>query len=172
MNNSKYKCCCGMEFKTERSWKFHMTRCDCGKTKDICKMERMRSPIISTFLDNLFISTQCLYIEDDLDRFIKFFKEALCKIDRREMSYFIKDVKKDGVILIKGLQDLTLRKEGDKYVSYEWITLTGDEFFNYIIPYLNDKIDGICNDKNLIGYKLLKADNVGVYLRELKKLSK
>jgi len=172
MNCCDYKCACGMTLKNERGWKFHLTRCDCGRTKDIVKMERMKSPIISTFLDNLFISTQSLFIEDDLDRFIKFFNEALCKINRQEMSYFIKDVKKDGVVLIKGLQDLTIRKEDDKYVSYEWINLSGDEFFNYIISYLNERIENICHEKNIIGYKLLKIDNVNLYLRELKKLSK
>lgn len=167
-----FKCQCGMSLKNERLWKFHLTRCDCGRTKDIVKMERMRSPIISKFLDNLFISIQSLFIKDDLDRFIKFFNEALCKIQRADMSYFIKDVKGKCNVLIKGLQDLTLRKENDKYISQEWISITGDEFFNYIIPYINEKIENICKEKNIAGFKLLKVDNVGIFLRELKRLSK
>ena len=167
-----FKCACCYEFKSELSWKCHMSRCDCGRTKDIVKMERMKSPIIDKFLDNLFISKQSLFIEDDLDRFNKFFKEALIKIDRQDMSYFIKDVKNKGSVLVKGLQDLTSRKKDDKYVSYEWVMLTGKEFFDYIIPYLNRRIEYL-NDKENIAYKLLKIDdNVGLYLRKLKMLSK
>ena len=167
-----FKCQWGCKFDTERGWKFHMTRCDCGRTKDIIKMERMRAPIIDDFLDDLFISKESIFIIDDLDRFDKFFHDALIKIDRQDMSYVIKDVKNKGCVLVKGLQDLTIRKQDDEYVSYEWITLTGKEFFDYIIPYLNLRIVEYCNEKGYIGYKLLKIDNIGLYLRELKMLSK
>ena len=168
-----FKCACNCHFQSESVWKFHMSRCDCGRTKDIIKMERMRSPIISVFLDNLFISINALKIGDDLDRFNKFFHEALIKIDRQDMSYFIKDVKNKGYVLVKGLQDLTSRKQGDKYVSYEWVSLDAKEFFDYIISYLNNRIVEYCNEKGYIGYKLLKIDdNIGLYLRALKKLSK
>lgn len=169
---SEYNCVCNCVFKNERAWKFHLTKCDCGRTKDICKMERMRSPIISVFLDNLFISVKSLYITDDLDRFNLFFKEALNKIQRADMSYFIKDVKKNGIVLIKGLQDLTLRKKGDNYVSYEWVSITGDEFFSYIISYLNNRIETLCKENKYINYNLLKVDNVNQYLKELKNISK
>lgn len=171
-NCCEYKCACNCSFKSERAWKFHMTRCDCGKTIDIVKMERMRSPIIDRFLDNLFIDKEALYIEDEFDRFIRFFNNALCKINRQDFSYFIKDVKNKGSVLIKGLQDLSIRKKGDRYISYEWITLTGKEFFEYIIPYLNFRIVEYCNEKGYFGYKILKVGDVGIYLRELKKLSK
>ena len=132
----------------------------------------MKSPIINTFLDNLFIFKEALYIEDELDRFIKFFNEALVKIERNNFSYFIKDVKNEGSVLIKGLQDLTIRKKRDYYVSYEWINITGKDFFDYIIPYLNFRIVEYANENGYIGYKILKVDNVNLYLRELKKLSK
>lgn len=171
MKCCEYKCCCSMTFKSETSWKFHQSRCDCGRTLEIVKFERMRSPIINTFLDNLFISIQSLSIENDLDRFIKFFNEALVKLNRADFSYYIKDVKKS-IVLIKGLQDLTARKKKDFYVSYEWINITGEEFFNYIIPYLNKRIENICKEKNIINYKLLEVDNINFYLRELHKLSK
>ena len=171
---SNFECACGKSFKSERAWKFHIfSRCDKGNTIRLVKQERMRGPIINIFLDKLFISTQSLFIEDDLDRFILFFKEALCKIDRQDMSYYIKELKQNGIVLIKGLQDFSARKEEDiDYVNYEWVSIKGDEFFNYIIPYLNNRIENICNDKNLFGYKLLKIDNVNMYLRELQKLSK
>ena len=172
MNNSKYNCCCGMRFNTERGYKFHMTRCDCGRTIDLCKMERMSSPIIDIFLDNLFISTQSLFIEDDLDRFSKFFNEAFVRLERPDFSFYIKELKKDGIVLVKGLQDLSLRKEGDDYVSYEWSRITGVVFFNYIIPYLNNRIIEIATDKNLIGFHLLKVGDINVFLRELRKLAK
>ena len=173
MSSREYKCCCNLTFKTERSWKSHMKRCDCGRTINIVKMERMRSPIINDFLNKLFISTQSLFIENDLDRFILFFKEALCKIDRKDMSYYIKELKQTGIVLVKGLQDFSARKAEDaEYVNYEWNSIKGCEFFNYIIPYLNNRIENICYDKKIFGYKLLKIDNVNLYLRELKKLSK
>lgn len=168
----EYNCVCNCQFSSERGFKYHLTKCDCGRTKDICKMERMRSPIINVFLDNLFISVKSLYITDDLDRFNLFFKEALNKIQRADMSYFIKDVKKNGIVLIKGLQDLTLRKKGDNYVSYEWVSITGDEFFSYIISYLNNRIETLCKENKYINYNLLKVDNVNQYLKELKKISK
>jgi D-arabinose 1-dehydrogenase-like Zn-dependent alcohol dehydrogenase len=161
-----------MSFKTERAWKYHMSKCDCGNTLKLVKMERMRSPIISTFLDNLFISVDALKIEDDLDRFNKFFHEALCKINRQDISYYIKELKKDGVVLIKGLQDLSNRKIGDKYVSFEWIQITGKEFLNYIISYLNDKINILKENDKYDRIKLLKINDVNQYLKELKNISK
>jgi D-arabinose 1-dehydrogenase-like Zn-dependent alcohol dehydrogenase len=161
-----------MSFKTERAWKYHMSKCDCGNTLKLVKMERMRSPIISTFLDNLFISVDALKIEDDLDRFNKFFHEALCKINRQDISYYIKELKKDGVVLIKGLQDLSNRKIGDKYVSFEWIQITGKEFLNYIISYLNDKINILKENDKYDRIKLLKVNDVNQYLKELKNISK
>jgi hypothetical protein len=172
MNCCEYKCCCSMSFKSERAWKYHLTKCDCGNTLKIVKMERMRSPIISTFLNNLFISVDALKIEDDLDRFNKFFHEALCKINRQDMSYYIKEVKKDGVVLIKGLQDLNIRKIEDEYVSYEWIQITGEQFLNYIISYLNDRIKILKKNDKYDRFKLLKVNNVNQYLKELKNISK
>ena len=172
MNNSKYNCCCGMGFQTERGYKFHLSRCDCGRTIDLCKMERMRSPIIDIFLDNLFISTQSLFIEDNFDRFSKFFKECFVRLERPDFSFYIKELKKNGIVLVKGHQDLSLRKDDDDYVSYEWSNISGVDFFNYIIPYLNERIENMCEKNNLIGYNVLKVDNVYQYLRELRKLAK
>ena len=172
MNCSKYNCCCSMSFNSERAWKYHLSRCDCGNTIKIVKMERMRSPIISTFLDNLFISVDALKIKDDLDRFNKFFHEALCKINRQDTSYYIKELKKGGVVLIKGLQNLSIRKENDNYVSYEWIQITGEEFLNYIISYLNDKIIILKENDKYDRIKLLKVNDVNQYLKELKNISK
>jgi len=147
-------------------------KCDCGRTKDIVKMERMRSPIINEFLDKLFISIQSLYIKDDLERFITFFNHAIIQLQRQDFSYFIKDVKKNSEVLVKGVQDLTLRKKNDNYVSYEWISMNGEDFFNHIVPYLNNRIEKIADEKHLQNYNLLKVNNVNEYLRELKKISK
>jgi hypothetical protein len=170
---NKFECACGKSFKNERAWKSHIKRCDCGRTINIVKFERMRSPIINIFLDKLFISTQSLFIENDLDRFILFFKEALCQINRQDVSYYIKELKQTGIVLIKGFQDFSARKEEDaEYVNYEWNSIKGCEFFNYIIPYLNDRIEEHAKNNNLFGYKLLKIDDINLYLRELKKLSK
>lgn len=168
---TNFKCCCEMSFNNERAWKYHMTRCDCGNTLKLVKMERMRSPIISTFLDNLFISVDALKIEDDLDRFNKFFHEALYKINRQDMSYYIKELK-DGVVLIKGLQDLTVRKKNDKYISFEWISTDGKTFLNYIINYLNNRIKLLKVNDKYDRIKLLKVNDVHQYLKELKNISK
>ena len=172
MNFEPRKCCCGILLKSERAWKFHINRCDCGRTKDLVKFERMRSPIFNEFLDKLFISVQALYLEDNLDRFTKFFHEALIKINRADISFYIKELKNDGVVLVKGLQDLTLRKEEDDYISFEWINLSTKDFFDYMISYLNKRIDDIAIEKNLVGYKLLVVDDLNTYLRELRKITK
>lgn len=168
-----FTCNCGMCFTTQLGYRFHTEkRCDNGAGLVILKNERIRAEIIDVFIDNFKLDRQTLCLEDDLERFIKIFNDNLLNKNPRNISFYIRDFKKDGCVAVKGFQDYKNKKQTDHYVSREWTCMCGSEFLNYIIEKLNKRIISYGKEIRTKSFNILKIDNINMYLKELKKISK
>ena len=127
MSKATYNCLCGFKTPYFPLYINHTTRkCGCERMLKICETERSLSLPIDLFIKKLIENKEELHQSHKIINTLK-------QNNKNSIPFYILK----NVSFIKGWNNLTPKKEGDKSSDYKWSIINTKEFIHKYIEYYN-----------------------------------
>mgnify|MGYP003675914134 CR=1 FL=1 len=160
---------CNLQFKTLRGYNYHYhLKCDKGKLLENLNFERLKSPIITEFLENLKISPNYFSIQNEIERFKYFFNYAFRHKQRQDFPLYINRI--DGAKSICYFKVINVINRQSHWIKIE----NTKTILDLILDPINKRIHKYCKENKIKFYRLLKYDLLksDLYLEQLRLLIK